>query len=66
VSSRTITIAGYVICVLTLVGLEFASSFKRSGIPPFREVVGRLMSTRSGRVAMLTTWAWLGLHFFAH
>ena len=65
-SSRTITIAGYVVCLLALVGLELASSFKGSGIPPFREVIGRLMATRSGRVAVLTGWAWLGLHFFAH
>jgi Family of unknown function (DUF6186) len=65
VSSRAITIAGYVVCVLALVGLELASSVKGSRIPPFRDVIGRLMSTRSGRIAALTVWAWLGLHFFA-
>jgi hypothetical protein len=64
-SSRALTIAGYVLCLLALGGLELASSFRRSGVPPFREVVSRAMSTRSGRIAVVTVWAWLGLHFFA-
>lgn len=64
-SSRAITITGYVVVVFALIALETTASFKGSGIPPFRVVVNRIMRTRSGRVGLLTAWAWLGLHFFA-
>jgi hypothetical protein len=64
-SSRALTIAGYILVVLALMALEVASSFRGSGVPPFRVVVERVMRTRSGRVRLLAAWAWLGLHFFA-
>ena len=64
-SSRTITIAGYVVVLLAMVALEVSSSFRRSGIPSFGQVVARIMRTRSGRVGLLAAWAWVGLHFFA-
>ena len=65
VSSRTITITGYLVVVLALVALETTASFKGSGVPPFRVILGRIMHARSGRVGLLAAWAWLGLHFFA-
>ena len=65
VSSRAITITGYLVVVIALVALETTASFKGSGVPPFRVVLGRIMHTRSGRVGLLAAWAWLGLHFFA-
>lgn len=64
-SSRAITIAGYAVCVVAMVALEASSAFARSGIPSFGEVVAQVMRTRSGRVGLLTAWAWVGLHFFA-
>jgi hypothetical protein len=64
-SSRAITIAGYVLIVLAMVALEVSSSFRGSGIPSFGQMVARIMRTRSGRVGLLAVWAWVGLHFFA-
>jgi hypothetical protein len=64
-SSRALTIAGYIAAVLALALLEALSSFRRSGVPPFRVVVDRVIRTRSGRIGLLAAWAWLGLHFFA-
>lgn len=64
-SSRAITIAGYVAAIMALAALEALSSHPRSRVPSFGEVVSRVMGTRSGRVGLLTAWAWVGLHFFA-
>ena len=50
---------------LAPVALETIASFKGSGVPPFRAVLGGIMHTRSGRVGLLGAWARLGLHFFA-
>jgi Family of unknown function (DUF6186) len=64
-SSRAITLVGYVVVLLAMVALEALSSFRRSGIPSFGQVVAQIMRTRSGRVGLLAAWAWVGLHFFA-
>lgn len=64
-SSRAITIAGYVVIVLAMVALQAWSSFRGSGIPSLGQMVARIMRTRSGRVGLLAVWAWVGLHFFA-
>jgi Family of unknown function (DUF6186) len=65
VSSRAVTVLGYVVLVLAGVVLEAASRRKDSPIPSLRQVVRRVMSSRSGRVGVMAGWAWLGLHFFA-
>jgi hypothetical protein len=64
-TARAITMACYVLVLLTGVALELAGSGTRSRIPSLSTVVGRITRTRSGRVGILTGWAWLGLHFFA-
>jgi hypothetical protein len=65
VSSRAVTVVGYVVLVLAGVVLEAASRREGSPIPSLRQVVRRVMSSRSGRVGVMAGWAWLGLHFFA-
>jgi hypothetical protein len=60
-----ITIAGYALLALTVVAFQVASRKPDSRIPPLRTTLGRVMATRSGRVAVLAAWAWLGLHFLA-
>lgn len=64
-TSRVITIAGYVVALIAMTALEVLSTCSQSGVPSFGEVVSRVMRTRSGRVGLLTAWAWVGLHFFA-
>lgn len=64
-SSRTVTIVGYVASISILVILQALGSLPDSKIPPFSAIVRRMMRTRAGRVGLLTAWAWIGLHFFA-
>jgi hypothetical protein len=60
-----ITIAGYALLALTVVAFQVASRRPDSRIPPLSSTLGTVMATRSGRVAVLAGWVWLGLHFFA-
>ncbi|HEV8649619.1 MAG TPA: DUF6186 family protein [Actinomycetes bacterium] len=64
-SSRDLTVAGYLLIVSAGVGLQLLSSREGSRIPPLRAVLNRVMRTRSGRVGIMAGWAWLGIHFFA-
>jgi hypothetical protein len=65
VSSRDLTIAGYLLIAAVAAGLQLLSKREGSRIPPLGAVLGRVMRTRSGRVGVLAAWAWLGIHFFA-
>jgi Family of unknown function (DUF6186) len=65
VSSRDLTIAGYLLIAAAAAGLQLLSRREGSRIPPLGAVFGRVMRTRSGRVGVLAAWAWLGIHFFA-
>jgi len=64
-TSRTITILGYVAALLAAMVLQMASLRPQSRIPPLGVVVRRLMRSRTGRVGTLVAWAWLGFHYFA-
>ena len=64
-SSRDLTIAGYLLIAAVAAGLQLLSKREGSRIPPLGAVLGRVMRTRSGRVGVLAAWAWLGIHFFA-
>jgi hypothetical protein len=64
-SAHAVTICGYLILVVTGVSLELAARRPGSPVPSLWLLVGRIMSTRAGRVAVMTGWAWLGLHLFA-
>jgi len=64
-TSRGITIAGYVAFVLIGIGLHLLGRTGRSRIPSLGAVFSRAMRTRSGRVGIVAGWVWVGLHFFA-
>jgi hypothetical protein len=64
-SSRDLTIAGYLLIVAAAVGLQLLSAREGSRIPSLGTILGRVMRTRSGRVGSWPAWAWLGIHFFA-
>ena len=59
-----ITIAGYAL-LASVVAFQLTSRNPDSHVPPLSTALGRVMATRSGRVAVLAAWVWLGLHFFA-
>jgi len=64
-SSHTVTLLGYLVLAATGLGLELAARRADSRVPSIRVVLGRVMSSRAGRLAVMAGWAWLGLHFFA-
>lgn len=62
-NSHDVTLLVYVL--IGIGGLVVEMVARRSSLPTFTKVLRRVMRTRAGRVAVLTGWAWLGLHFFA-
>jgi hypothetical protein len=64
-NSHNVTIAGYLVGVGAAVLLQRIAYSGRSRIPPFGDLLSRVMRTRSVRVGVMAGWAWLGLHFFA-
>jgi len=64
-SSRDVTLAGYLLIVVAGIGLELLSTRPHSRIPPLGTVLRRVMRTRTGRVGVIAGWAWLGIHFLA-
>jgi hypothetical protein len=64
-SSRDITIVGYLLVLVAGVTLQLVATRTRAPIPSLGQVLTYVMRTRTGRVGVLIAWAWLGLHFFA-
>lgn len=64
-NSRAVTIVGCLPIVGCGVALELSSRRRGSPIPSFGALLGRVMSTRSGRVGVMTGWLWVGVHFLA-
>jgi len=64
-TSHDATITGYLLLVGLALGLELAAIRDGSRIPSLGQLLARIMRTRSGRIGVLTAWAWVGLHFFA-
>ncbi len=63
-SSHDFTIAGYVLMAAIGTGIQLLAYVGRTPIPTLGALLGRVMRTRSGRVGVVTGWAWLGMHFF--
>jgi hypothetical protein len=61
---RTLTIVGYLVCVLGAVSLELAARRQASRLPRIGDVFAKLSARRAGRVAVALSWWWLGWHFF--
>ena len=64
-STRDITIVGFVAVVGALVVLEVLARRKDSPIPKLGEWLGFVMRPRAGRALILLGWLWLGWHYFA-
>ncbi len=63
-SSHDFTIAGYVLMAAIGTGIQLLAYGGRTPIPTLGALLRRVMRTRSGRVGVVTGWAWLGMHFF--
>jgi hypothetical protein len=64
-TSRGITIAGFVVIIAFGLALALWARRRRSAVPSISGVLGHAMHTRSGRVLVLMVWFWFGWHFLA-
>jgi hypothetical protein len=64
-STRAITVIGFVAVIAALVALEILGRRKVRRIPTLSEWLGYVMRPRAGRALILAGWLWLGWHFFA-
>jgi Family of unknown function (DUF6186) len=64
-SSRAITIAGFLAIGVAWIALELAGRSRRTRVPTFAAWLDLLMGYRYGRVGVLLVWWWLGWHFLA-
>jgi hypothetical protein len=64
-TAHAVTLVGYMVLAAAGLGLEVTSRRPHSRVPSIGAVLGRIMSTRAGRLAVMAGWAWLGLHFLA-
>jgi len=65
VSTRAVTIIGFVAVIAALVTLEILGRRKIARIPTLSEWLGCVMRPRAGRAIILAGWLWLGWHYFA-
>jgi hypothetical protein len=61
--SRAITLAGYVLILVTALALE-AGARRSPRLAPIGAVVTALTANRVVRVVLVTAWLWLGWHLF--
>lgn len=64
-SWRVLTLAGYLVILVAALALVVTSHLPGSKVPTFGTLMSRIMRTRSGRIAVLVGWLWIGMHFFA-
>jgi Family of unknown function (DUF6186) len=64
-SSHIITIAGFVAFVAAGTVVNLLAHRPGSRIPTMGTLLTRVMHGRTGRIAVVAWWAWLGLHLFS-
>jgi hypothetical protein len=64
-SSRAITIAGFVLIGLAGIVLELMGRSRRTTMPTFMRWVDLIRTLRYGPLVVLFVWWWLGWHFLA-
>ena len=64
-STRGVTITGFVLVIAAILTLEVLGRRPGSRIPTIGGWLGYLMRPKIGRVLVLLGWWWLGWHYFA-
>lgn len=64
-TTRMITVLGFVCIGIALLALHLIGRRPGSRVPTAGQFVGFLMRPKAGRVTVLAAWLWLGWHFFA-
>ena len=65
ISSHVITITGYLAFLAAGITLNVLAHRRGSPIPAMGTLFSRVMHSRTGRIAVVAWWAWLGMHLFA-
>lgn len=65
VSSRSVTIAGFLLLAVAAVLLEAYARRRGARVPSLARMCGYLMRDRWGRLGVFLLWFWLGWHFLA-
>jgi hypothetical protein len=60
--TRALSIVAFLVAIAAVLLL---GRRKKSKVPPVEELLGHVMSTRTGRACSLLFWVWVGWHFFA-
>jgi hypothetical protein len=64
-TTRSLTIAGYVVFAAALVLLDLLGKRPGARVPSLAHLCGFVMRDRWGRLGVLLLWCWLGWHFLA-
>ncbi len=64
-STRAITVVGFVVVISALLVLEVLGRRKDNRIPALGQWLGYVMRPKAGRAIILLGWLWLGWHYFA-
>jgi len=64
-NSHEITIAGYLVFLVAGITLNLLAHRRGSRIPTMGAMFSRIMHSRTGRIAVIAWWAWLGMHLFS-
>ncbi len=64
-SSRDLTLGGYLLFLALGIVLTVLAHRRGSAIPAMGAMFTRIMHSRTGRIAVIAWWAWLGMHLFS-
>ena len=64
-SSRDLTIAGFLVLAALALVLYVLGHARRLGLTPLGDLVDRIRTSAAGRVVLALSWAWVGWHILA-
>jgi hypothetical protein len=64
-STRALTVAGFVVLAVAAAALYLTGRGRRAGLGPLREVVDAVGASAPGRIALALGWTWVGWHLLA-
>ena len=64
-SSRELTITGFLVLAVVALGLYLLGRARRSGLVPLGDVTDAIRTSTAGRFALAFSWAWVGWHLLA-
>lgn len=64
-SSRELTIAGFLVLAALALVLFVLGHVRRLGLTPLGDLVERIRTSNAGRFALALSWAWVGWHLLA-